>query len=183
VDHALGLVALVNGESGRARTHLREAIHGWDAVRRTWEGSWARLDLAACDLRSGRAREAIELLADARSIADSLDSRPLIERAVQLLGDARGRPRYTERWAPLTAREFDVALLVAAGRTNVEIATELAIAPKTVSAHVEHILAKLTAARRTEIAAWASRIAEPANGSGVEAPGREPVRDRRPAAR
>jgi len=43
---------------------------------------------------------------------------------------------------------------VATGATNRQIAQTLFIAPKTVSAHVEHILAKLGAARRTEIAAW-----------------------------
>jgi DNA-binding CsgD family transcriptional regulator len=32
------------------------------------------------------------------------------------------------------------------------------LAPKTVSAHVAHILAKLGAARRTEIAAWCAIV-------------------------
>lgn len=53
-------------------------------------------------------------------------------------------------------RELQVARLVAAGATNREIATALSIAPKTASAHVEHILRKLGAARRTQIAAWAA---------------------------
>jgi len=57
---------------------------------------------------------------------------------------------------PLSVRELQVATLVAAGATNREIAAALSIAPKTVSAHVEHILRKLGAARRTEIAAWAA---------------------------
>jgi DNA-binding NarL/FixJ family response regulator len=60
-------------------------------------------------------------------------------------------------------REFEVARLIAEGLTNAQIAVELTIAPKTVSAHVEHILAKLGVARRTEVAAWAAsiRAAEP----------------------
>jgi DNA-binding CsgD family transcriptional regulator len=57
-------------------------------------------------------------------------------------------------WQPLTAREFEVAQLVAAGLTNRQIAERLVLAPKTVSAHVEHMLEKLHASRRTEIAAW-----------------------------
>ena len=57
-------------------------------------------------------------------------------------------------WAPLSAREFEVARLVAQGRTNPEIATELGISRKTVSAHVEHILGKLSVDRRAGIAAW-----------------------------
>jgi DNA-binding CsgD family transcriptional regulator len=56
-------------------------------------------------------------------------------------------------------REFEVAQLIAAGKTNAELADALSISPKTASAHVEHILAKLGVARRTEIAAWTSSIA------------------------
>src|SRR6185437_182936 len=55
---------------------------------------------------------------------------------------------------PLTARELEVAQLVAAGLTNRQIAERLVLAPKTVSAHIEHMLEKLHAGRRTEIAAW-----------------------------
>jgi DNA-binding CsgD family transcriptional regulator len=62
----------------------------------------------------------------------------------------------------LTAREFEVARLIAAGLTNAEIADELTIAPKTASAHVEHILAKLGVTRRAEIAAWTATIDRPA---------------------
>jgi DNA-binding CsgD family transcriptional regulator/tetratricopeptide (TPR) repeat protein len=168
VDHALGLIALASGETGRARTLLSDAIDGWDGVRRIWEGTWARLDLAACHIRSRRHQDAQELVADARSTADTLGSRPLADRAAALLRDARGRAGATDRWAPLTAREFDVARRIADGQTNAEIAADLEIAPKTVASHVEHILVKLTATRRTEIAAWASRIED---ASGTSAPG------------
>ena len=54
-----------------------------------------------------------------------------------------------------------MARLVAEGRTNAEIAAELGVAPRTVGAHVEHILAKLGVGRRTEIAAWTARVAGP----------------------
>ena len=158
VDHAHGLIALARGETGQARTCLSPPVEGWDRIGRAWEGTWARLDLAACHLRSRRLGEAQELVADVRSIADTLGSRPLADRAGELLRDARGRSGAADRWAPLTAREFDVARLIADGQTNAEIAAELSIAPKTVASHVEHILVKLTATRRTEIAAWASRL-------------------------
>jgi DNA-binding CsgD family transcriptional regulator len=78
------------------------------------------------------------------------------------LADRPGRP--AEPWAPLTAREFEVARLVAAGRTNREIAAALFLSPKTVAAHVEHILTKLGAGRRAEIAAWVAAV-PPASGS------------------
>ncbi|MGX6603020.1 LuxR C-terminal-related transcriptional regulator [Micromonosporaceae bacterium Da 78-11] len=54
----------------------------------------------------------------------------------------------------LSAREVEVARLVAAGLTNREIAAALTIAPKTAAAHVEHIRTELGFSRRTQIAAW-----------------------------
>ena len=48
--------------------------------------------------------------------------------------------------------------LVAGHYTNIEIGTELGVATKTASAHLEHILAKLGASRRAEIATWASQV-------------------------
>ena len=57
---------------------------------------------------------------------------------------------------PLSTREQEVARLIASGMTNGQIAAALGIAPRTASSHVEHILAKLGATRRTEIA---SRVA------------------------
>ena len=62
-----------------------------------------------------------------------------------------------EPWRPLTvARVRGRRGLVAEGMTNAEIAEELGLSPKTVSAHLEHILAKLGAMRRAEVAAWVS---------------------------
>jgi DNA-binding CsgD family transcriptional regulator/tetratricopeptide (TPR) repeat protein len=158
LDHADGLIALARGSTGRARGRLAEAVRGWDRQRRTWEATWARLDLAATLLRARRGGEATEVLTDARTTADALGSRPLVARCVELLRTARSRRGFGEPWAPLTAREFAVARLVADGQTNGEIATELDVSPRTVSAHVEHILAKLGVNRRSEIAAWAARI-------------------------
>jgi DNA-binding NarL/FixJ family response regulator len=77
----------------------------------------------------------------------------------------RGHVAPEEPWRPLTAREFAVARLITAGLTNAEIASELSIAAKTASSHAEHILAKLGASRRTEIAAWASTVERAAGRS------------------
>ena len=67
-------------------------------------------------------------------------------------------PRTTSRGARSPSREFEVARLIGEGLTNAEIADTLGIAPKTASSHVEHILAKLGASRRAEIATWASHV-------------------------
>jgi DNA-binding NarL/FixJ family response regulator len=57
----------------------------------------------------------------------------------------------------LTAREFEVLRLVAAGRSNREIAAELFISAKTASVHVSNILGKLGVTSRGEAAAAAHR--------------------------
>jgi len=55
----------------------------------------------------------------------------------------------------LSRREREVVLLIVAGRTNREIATELAISQRTVDTHVSNILAKLELSSRAQIATWA----------------------------
>lgn len=58
---------------------------------------------------------------------------------------------------PLSEREIQVLRLLAAGRSNKEIAADLVITEKTVKAHVSHILAKLGVASRTQAALYAVR--------------------------
>jgi pimeloyl-ACP methyl ester carboxylesterase/DNA-binding CsgD family transcriptional regulator len=55
---------------------------------------------------------------------------------------------------PLTARELEVASLVAEGLTNHSIAARLSIAPRTAEAHVENIRRKLEVRSRAQIAGW-----------------------------
>jgi pimeloyl-ACP methyl ester carboxylesterase/DNA-binding CsgD family transcriptional regulator len=56
---------------------------------------------------------------------------------------------------PLTARELEVADLIADGFTNVEIARTLGVSVRTVDAHVDHVRTKLGVRARTQIAVWA----------------------------
>ena len=166
IDHANGLARLAAGSTGAARELLEAAVLGWDERSRIWESTWARVDLASCLLRSNRFAEAAALLATARETATRLDSAPLLATIAELSHVThRGRGSLDEAWRPLTSREFEVARLISTGMTNPEIADALSIAPKTASAHVEHILAKLSVARRTEIAAWVASIARPTNAS------------------
>lgn len=55
----------------------------------------------------------------------------------------------------LTARELEVLRLIAAGRSNKQIARELSVAEKTVKAHVSNVLSKLGVADRTQAAVYA----------------------------
>jgi DNA-binding CsgD family transcriptional regulator len=181
LDHARGIVALAEGSTGVARSALERAVAGWDAMPRTWEALWARLDLAAVLLRTMRYAEAGTLIADVRDRATALDSRPLLERADELARQARGHVSDDASWHPLTARELEVARLIAAGLTNPAIAEELGVASKTVSSHVEHILAKLGVSRRAEVAAWVGALGDRGSRSSAGRPG--PVEEVRAGAR
>ncbi|MDP8924121.1 MAG: LuxR C-terminal-related transcriptional regulator [Chloroflexota bacterium] len=79
------------------------------------------------------------------------------EEYERALGEAeqRGRRRAAEEITRISPRERDVAMLVAEGLTNAEIARRLAIVEGTVANHVEHILRKLGLRGRTQIAVWA----------------------------
>jgi DNA-binding NarL/FixJ family response regulator len=57
----------------------------------------------------------------------------------------------------LTSRELDVLRLVAAGKPNKQIATELSISERTARTHVSRVLRKLNLSSRTQAALWAVR--------------------------
>jgi DNA-binding CsgD family transcriptional regulator len=58
----------------------------------------------------------------------------------------------------LTAREREIALLLADGLANRAIAEQLVLSERTVETHVRNLLAKLGLANRTQVAAWAARL-------------------------
>ena len=69
---------------------------------------------------------------------------------------AQSRPGPVRQpFEPLTAREEEVLVPVARGRTNDEIATELHISMSTVKAHLASLMRKLGARNRVELAMWA----------------------------
>ena len=78
----------------------------------------------------------------------------LVEQATATAA-RRGRREATEEIARISRREREVAVLVAAGLTNAEIARRLTLVEGTVANHVEHILRKLGLRGRTQIAVWA----------------------------
>ncbi|MFL5768532.1 MAG: ATP-binding protein [Chloroflexota bacterium] len=162
LSHASGLLRIAAGSLSSGREALERAVRGWDDRRRIWEATWARIDLARCLIRMNRHGDAARVLAEVRATALAVQSDPLLRQVDELARVGRSRGTLEQAWWPLTTREFEVARLVADGMTNAEIAERLVIAPKTASAHIEHILAKLGVTRRAEIAAWAANIAGPA---------------------
>jgi DNA-binding CsgD family transcriptional regulator len=57
----------------------------------------------------------------------------------------------SELYLPLTRREREVLVLIAAGQTNREMAERLVVSPETVKTHVRHVLGKLGVSRKKEI--------------------------------
>jgi DNA-binding CsgD family transcriptional regulator len=82
---------------------------------------------------------------------------PALDESVRLLRQLGGRPPRSGASAVLTDRELEVALLVSRGLTNVQIGRQLIISSRTVGVHVRHILDKIGAANRAEIAAYVVR--------------------------
>jgi DNA-binding CsgD family transcriptional regulator/tetratricopeptide (TPR) repeat protein len=147
IDHAAGLVHLHEGQTGKARVSLARAATFWQERKRFWEGTQALSDQARCANRSRRPADAAGFSAQAAAQAAAVGAVVLRPAA---------RPATAHPHSALTAREVEVAGLIAEGSTNREIAAALSISPKTVSAHVEHILTKLPATNRAQIATWAT---------------------------
>ena len=82
---------------------------------------------------------------------------PDLDESVRLLRTLGGRPPKSGRDGRLSDREREVAVQVSRGLTNVEIGAALHISARTVSVHISHILDKLGALKRAEIAAYAVR--------------------------
>jgi DNA-binding CsgD family transcriptional regulator/tetratricopeptide (TPR) repeat protein len=149
-----------------------QALAAWDAAAAAWDPLPQPHQVAAASLRGAEAAMAAgdrdgaaRRLRRAAELADQLGARPLAGEAAALARSARLALRAGQADAGpaphplgLTAREFEVLRLVAAGRSNPEIAAELFISAKTASVHVSNILAKLGVSSRGEAAAAAHRL-------------------------
>ncbi|AZG48691.1 response regulator [Gordonia insulae] len=76
----------------------------------------------------------------------------LIKQVVAGDGGAGRSTRARDELAALTDRERDVAICLARGASNAEIATELYMSVATVKAHISHIFTKLGTANRVQVA-------------------------------
>ena len=85
-------------------------------------------------------------------------------RELRRLGHRVVRAARGDEADPLTAREREIAGLIAAGRTNREVAEQLVLSTRTVEAHLRSIFAKLGVRSRVELARDLG--AGPARGSG-----------------
>jgi DNA-binding CsgD family transcriptional regulator len=143
VEEARGWVAAGSGRTEEAVAHMRAAA---DACSRAYDAARLRLEAAL------RAHDRDLLLAtidefERMGAARAADRARAIARE---LGMRVGRRR--QRSGLLSAREQEVAELVAAGQTNVQIAEALYLSPRTVERHVGSILTKLGYRSRVQIA-------------------------------
>ena len=86
---------------------------------------------------------------------DALIAPNITARLLASFADNRSRPMPPEPVEPLTAREEQVLLAAARGRTNSEIGDELSISLSTVKTHLAALMRKLNARNRVEIVMWA----------------------------
>ena len=91
----------------------------------------------------------------AAAAGDALIAPNVTVRLLAAFADKRTGPALVQPMPPLTAREEDVLLTVARGRTNVEIADDLHISLSTVKTHLASLMAKLGARNRVQMAMWA----------------------------
>jgi DNA-binding NarL/FixJ family response regulator len=108
--------------------------------------------------RAGDRERATSLLDQALSISRELGMHTLQERATALMEQARSQANSIRTYpGGLTPREVEVLRLIAAGKSNRDIADTIFISLNTVANHVRNILAKLEVTNRTEAAAYAIR--------------------------
>ena len=91
----------------------------------------------------------------AAASGDALIAPSITTRLLRAFADAGPRDVPAQPLDPLTAREEEVLLAVAGGRTNTEIARELFVTLSTVKSHVANLMTKLGARNRVEVALWA----------------------------
>ena len=141
-----GAVELAAGDAGSALVSLRQAVQTWQELEAPYEAARARLLVGqACKVLGDEEAFALELDA-ARRTFEELGARPdLAATGSGTAADPHG----------LTARELEVLRLIATGKSNREIASELVISEHTVARHVQNIFRKLGVPSRTAAGAFA----------------------------
>jgi DNA-binding CsgD family transcriptional regulator len=157
----LGDAAALLSDRAAAREYYAQALEAAVKIRFRPEVALIHLRLAELLLEEGDDSAAVEHLDLAIPELQDMKMQPAHERA-QILREkltpaaAQGPARQSAS-NTLTAREREIASLMADGLTNHEIAERLVITEGTVEVHVKHILSKLGFRSRTQVAGWSSR--------------------------
>ena len=143
---ASGAVSLQRGVPGAALDALRTACAEWAKLEAPYEHARSRV-LAALAYRALGDVDTAELEADAaRQTFEHLGAAPDAAQVDALFPTAPPSPA-----GGLTGRQLEVLGLVAAGRTNREIAEELVLSEHTVRRHLQNIFAKVGVTSRARL--------------------------------
>lgn len=156
--HGHARVELARDDPGGALPYARKALQVWDAVGCPFEVAQSRLTLARALAGLGDHQSCRGELEAARSAFAALGAGPSVTEAESLRRSLlQDHPDLPAPQSPdgLTARELEVLHLVAAGRSNRQIAAELVISEKTVARHLSNIFTKIDVGSRTSAAAYA----------------------------
>jgi DNA-binding CsgD family transcriptional regulator len=146
-----GAVTLAGGDAASAIALLRDACAIWRELEAPYEIARTR-ELTGLAYRQLGDEEGAQLeLEAAAETFERLGARPDAARLTSLMATAPSPDAH----GPLTGREVEVLRLIASGKTNRAIATELAISEKTVARHVSNILMKLDLPSRSAATAYA----------------------------
>ena len=150
VAHVRGAVDVAAGDAAAALPILREAFQAWQRLEAPYEAARTRVLLArACRALGDEDGFTFELEA-AKEAFERLGAEPDVAAVNALLGRTDGAAEHG-----LTTRELDVLRLVAAGKSNKEIAAELVISEHTVARHLQNVFRKLDVQSRTAASAFA----------------------------
>jgi DNA-binding NarL/FixJ family response regulator len=147
---ARGAVLLAEGDAPAAVEALRSACREWEELEMPYETARARLLVGLAYRALGDMDGANLELEAARRVLRDLGATPDLIRLDALADKPSRRASHG-----LTARELEVLVLVARGRSNKEIAAELVISDRTVARHISNIFAKLGVSSRTAASAFA----------------------------
>ncbi len=145
---ARGAVALNEGDSATALPLLRSAARCWREIDAPHAVATVSVLIGLACRAAGDEDAAQIELGSARSTFTRLGARPDLQRVEELL-------RPTGAAGPLSEREIEVLRLVAAGKTNHAIATQLFLSDRTVHRHISNIFDKLGVHSRTAAASYA----------------------------
>jgi ATP/maltotriose-dependent transcriptional regulator MalT len=146
---ARGALRLDEGEVGQAIEALRHASAIWRDLRLPYEGAQTRILFGRALRAAGHEEDARLELRAALAAFERLGAAVDATRAAGLLAGPAALP------GGLTAREVEVLHLVAAGKTNREVAAELTVSEHTVARHLQNIFAKLGVSSRAAATAFA----------------------------
>jgi DNA-binding NarL/FixJ family response regulator len=147
---ATGAVLLSEGRPDRALESLRRAETAWQKLTIPYEAARVRTLIGQCCRELGD-EETAQLEFDAAlRLFRQLGARPDAASVEALI-----RKTLPTQACGLTAREVEVIRLIAAGKTNRMIATDLFLSEKTVARHISNIFTKLGLASRSAATAYA----------------------------